>query len=181
MSDVWLGQTPPTTADRDATHVAVVPVEAVTEMEPGSHCTVLPNGKAALGGETIGIVDPFLRHKVKKGERFYLCLYPRSVTGLRHVYSHPALDAALGGVADRKQASEQWLRQFCASADCPGYETTIGLAVRHGQCGGEYDDEYLFFRDMDAHGEIPPEFWEHLEVVSGQKMTHRATHFTCSC
>lgn len=183
MSDVQLGLLAPVSAARDATHLAVVPVIAATEMEHGTHCEVRSDGTAGLGDNPIGIVDPFLKDNVKKGERFFLCLYPRTVTGLRHVYDHPALDAIATDEASRKQRSEQWLRAFCASADCPGYEMTIGMAVEHGQHGSArgYDDEYLHFNDMDAHGEIPAEFWEHLEVVSGRKMTRRATHFSCAC
>ena len=181
MSDVWLGQLAPQTADRDATHVAVVPLVAATEMEPGTHCKVLLDGTAGLGDDPIGIVDPFLKANVKKGERFFLCLYPRTVTGLRHVYNHPALDTVVAAEASRKQASEKWLRDFCGSVDCPGYEMTIAVAIEHGLHGGKQDDEYLFFRDMDAHGEIPEAFWDHLEVISGMKMGHRATYFSCTC
>lgn len=80
---------------RDAVHVAVAPVEAYEEMEPGTHVWLTPAGKAAYYApgtavEPVGIVDPFLTESVKQGERFYLFLYPNTVTSLRHVWTHPS-------------------------------------------------------------------------------------------
>lgn len=187
MSDVWLGKTPPAGADRDATHVAVVPMVAQEKLKPGTHVGAIGEGKASsFAEEKIGIVDPFLTAPVEYGERFYLCLYPRSVSGLRHVYTHPALD----GVDKLKASeSERWLRDFIAKSDCPGYNTVIAAAVgdhekNNGNDGYNYtsnDGEYLHFNGSDAYGEIPPEFWDHVEIVTGKKITKRATYFSCSC
>lgn len=57
----------------------------------------------------------------------------------------------------------------------------IGLAVNHGERGGEYDDEYILVRGSDAHADIPPEFWDHLQIVTGRNFAHRADFFSCSC
>jgi hypothetical protein len=72
-----LGQIITEAASRDAIHVAVIPMTATREMQPGEH---LANG----------IVDPFLKAPVKPGQRYWLCLYPGTVTSLRHVWNHPA-------------------------------------------------------------------------------------------
>lgn len=191
MSDVQLGLLAPDSADRDATHVAVVPVIASVDMWPGQHCGVLSDGRASpRGAEHIGIVDPFLKDEVKAGQKFFLCLYPRTITGLRHVYVHPVLDAMSEAPKTDREASERWIRDFIARSDCPGYGTLMAAAVGdHDKNYGEggylnskiYDDEYLHFGGSDAHGEIPDEFWHHVEVVTGRKPPVRAKYFSCSC
>lgn len=79
------------TARRDAIHIAVAPVVAQEWLNAGEHVT--RDGRhAEYGGEAVGVVDPFLRTGVDKGQRFFIFLYPDTVTGMRHVWSHPAFD-----------------------------------------------------------------------------------------
>jgi hypothetical protein len=83
---------------RDAIHLAVEPIEAGMDLEVGSDVGVGADGKAYHKGyefrviNPVGIVDPFLPRSVKKGERFWLVVYPRMITSLRHVWSHPAFE-----------------------------------------------------------------------------------------
>ncbi len=74
---------------RDAVHIAVAPVIATTVLEPGQHVGVV-DGVASKLAEHIGIVDPYLTYPVLPGQRFWLFLYPNTVTSLRHVWTHPA-------------------------------------------------------------------------------------------
>ncbi len=166
---------------RDAIHLAVMPVEAGMDLEPGEDVRLV-RGKALSANQHngIGIVDPFLREAVLEGQRFWLVIYPRKINSLRHVWSHPDIDDEPGTEAaivvnDKiKEMSEKWLRTFCASSNCPGYDEVMRRAVEND------DPDYLHFGD-DACGEIPPEFWDHVEVVTGKKMTNRASWFSCSC
>jgi hypothetical protein len=170
---------------RDAVHVAVVSVTATGRLTPGQHIgfkgTPGDNAPAGIVDEPIGIVDPFLDAAVQAGQRFWLYLYPRTITSLRHNWTHPKFADAVAGQAyappSAKLASEQWLRTFIEHADCPGYEQVIGEAVRAADNG----EEYVFFSGQDAHGDIPPEFWDHLAVVTGRKFDHRPEWFSCSC
>lgn len=170
---------------RDAVHIAVIAVVAKYRLEPGENV-----GKDGSKRNPIGIVDPFLKHTVKSGEKFWLFLYPRTITSLRHVWEHPAFpkeEEAPAAFVD-KRASELWLRKFADTCDCPSYETLIkavhGDNIADDDCdwaSSKIDDEYFYFSGIDAHGEIPEEFWHHIEVVTGKKCKYKPPYFACSC
>jgi len=78
---------------RDAIHIAIAPVTAGGRLLPGDHVKLDGRLMAVLchKDDGIGIVDPFLTcGHIDKGQRFYLFLYPNTVTSLRHVWTHPA-------------------------------------------------------------------------------------------
>lgn len=168
---------------RDAIHLAVEPVIAGERLNPGERITVTDGiASSADGDDVLGIVDPFLTKPVRKGQRFWFVMLPRTIKSLRHVWAHPAFPDEVGTNAPppaSKEASERWLREFINSADCPSYEEVMGAIA--GGNRSSYSDEYLHFDGSDAHGEIPPEFWDHAEVVLGRKLTQRPTYFSCSC
>lgn len=89
-----IGQLCGADARRDAIHFAVAPVEADADLRPGDHVGVR-DGRASRDGAAVGIVDPFLKGEIKKGQRFWLFLYPNTVTSLRHVWTHPAFTPKL--------------------------------------------------------------------------------------
>lgn len=169
-------------AGRDAIHLAVEPSIAAHELQPGAHVGFRENG-VGICDNPVGIVDPFLKSPVKQGQRFWLVVYPRQITSLRHVWTHPAFGEAV--TSEKKKNSEAWLRRFCEQSGSPRYERVIEL-IEKGTVKSEYgdsymDEEYLHFNGSDAHGSIPPEFWDHVENVLGKKMTQRPTYFSCSC
>lgn len=88
-----LGQFIGDSEKRDAIHLAVEPVTAGAELNPGQHITV-KGGIAypADRGAGLGIVDPFLPTYVRAGQRFWFVMYPRMVHSLRHVWTHPAFN-----------------------------------------------------------------------------------------
>lgn len=169
-------------AGRDAIHLAVEPAVAGMTLRPGEDIGFLDDGTAGIVDKPLGIVDPFLKAAVKKGQRFWFIVYPRQITSLRHVWVHPDF-SPVAGQADtpNKATSEKWLRDFVDQSDCPKYEEVIALAMKHARDGGEYDNEYILVHGSDAHGQIPSEFWDHLEVVTGVKAKYRANYFSCSC
>lgn len=80
---------------RDAIHLAVEPITAGEDLKPGQDIYIAESGQAfhtRLRGSPayVGIVDPFLpKSGVPRGEEFWLVVYPRRITSLRHVWSHP--------------------------------------------------------------------------------------------
>lgn len=92
---------------RDAIHVAVAPVTAAGRLAPGQHVGFVSPGETELvgvEGNPIGVVDPFLTENVQPGQRFWLFMYPNTVTSLRHVWTHPAFAPKVPAVA--KTANE---------------------------------------------------------------------------
>ncbi len=81
---------------RDAIHIAVIPVKATVTLKPGQHVGLIDDGNQELVApceSNIGIVDPFLSKDVEPQQRFWLFLYPNTVTGMRHVWTHPSFRA----------------------------------------------------------------------------------------
>jgi hypothetical protein len=195
MSDIGLGKIIDGKADRDAVHVAVAPVTAGQILTPGEHVGFMGDSPGCVGRvrETVGIVDPFLDRRVMTGERFYLVLYPNTVTGMRHHWSHPTFPDGDGWTAPSapdKAASERWLRNFMDQHGLNNYDGLVAVAsgqvesaIVDGDGWRDGGSGYLISCGNDAYGEIPDEFWSHVEVVTGRKIPHsrRASAFSCSC
>lgn len=173
---------------RDAIHLAVEPVIAGETLFPGQHIGLIDGKAVSNGVKMLGIVDPFLTGKVFEGDKFWLIVYPRQITSLRHVWSHPDFDDDRI-VTDYNKKSEQWLRDWCAqNENAPTYEDLIAVMTggRVSQCEGYGDSwvnegEYLFSNGSDASGAIPLEVWIHVENVIGKKLTNYPSYFSCSC
>lgn len=144
---------------RDAIHLAVEPVIAGQYLRPGMHVGIGENGKAFDRGPelNVGIVDPFLTTNVNEGERFWLVVYPRKITSLRHVWTHPAIDAVKEKEQDEKKISETWIRDWLDSKgiSASDYDSVLSAAVENT------DSDYLHV-GFEAYGDIPSEFWDHL-------------------
>lgn len=173
---------------RDAIHLAVEPVIAGERLKPGEDIGVV-NGIATTEAPFLGIVDPFLKTPVRKGEMFWFIMYPRQVNSLRHVWTHPAFPDSDVPVLDRSE-SEKWLREYIARTEGFSdwsYEDVLTVAGG-GEVGEASDDYYRLSHQggyissggRDAYGSIDPEFWRHAEIVLGRKLEH-AEHFSCSC
>lgn len=78
---------------RDAIHLGVEPAVCGFRMlNAGDHIGFDNKDEAVSGHQGIkhvGIVDPFLTKPVQPGEAFWLIVYPRQITSLRHVWEHP--------------------------------------------------------------------------------------------
>jgi hypothetical protein len=164
-------------AGRDAIHLAVEPVIAGCLLRPGQDVG-LSNGKAVhilehnTFTKAVGIVDPFLKKPVQPGERFWLVVYPRQITSLRHVWTHPAFEEANTPIS--APDSKRWLEKFCDERSLD-YDETIDAAL-HSNDG----EDVCFGNDIDCDRSIPVEFWRHIEAVTGERPP-RALYFRCAC
>lgn len=169
--------------ERDAIHIAVAPTIAATTLQPGQRVGLNDQGAAvSIVGKNIGIVDPFLVGPVKAGEQFWLFLYPNTIQGLRHQWSHPAYD---GIEAKARAASEKWLREFAANNFVP-YDEPPGYDAYAELLKAAEEGDFCFSGQPDELYQSGPqqEFWGHLETVRGKPFTtkHKANaSFRCSC
>lgn len=176
-------------AQRDAIHVAVCPVVAGEDLNPSERVILDKAGLAYerhVGGPPpAGIVDPYLEDCVLKGQRFWLCLFPGTVTSLRHHWTHPSFEEVLRGEpgpadADRA-ASERWLRDYAARVSCYDDSETAYRNMLAGLQRGE-----LFYYGSDLHSfdevEQPDELQYHASIILGRPINLSSfSSFSCSC
>lgn len=185
MSDIQrlgIGEVITTHQEKDAIHIPIIPVVAGEELKAGEHVKIENNCIFRTDKESIGVVDPYIRGIVLQGEGVWLFLHPGSVISLRHDWTHLSFIDE-----ETKKKSEEWLRNFCSTHNCPRYEIVmmaieddLGYDEDYG-CGSCIDDERLHFNGYDAGGIIPTEFWDHAEIVLGKKLPYKPKYFSCSC
>ncbi|AGR47833.2 hypothetical protein PHIM7_137 [Sinorhizobium phage phiM7] len=185
------------TQGRDAIHLAVENVVAAEKLFPGQDVGFVDDG-VGVCKKPVGIVDPFLKGPVFPGQRFWLVVYPRQITSLRHVWEHPAFPPAVEPsfesaspepeskpeeVIDVIAQSRKWIEDWAISIPLD-YDVVMEGARdmvnsrRRGSWG-----EYLCFGGLLEGEYVPAEFWNHYEVVTGETVAeeHRESFFTCSC
>lgn len=171
---------------RDAIHLAVENVIAGDYLKPGQHVT-LRGGVALLAGEengkAVGIVDPFLAKDVARRERFWLVVYPRQISSLRHVWEHPDFPPSELGMASAPtpgtvEHSKKWIADFAANVGL-----RVDILMQGAADHAVDDDEYLCFGGLLEGEFVPDEFWRHYEIVAGQSVPekNKSNFFTCSC
>lgn len=192
--DIGIGKLITEERGRDAIHVAVAPVTAACVLEVGTHVSIDSDGKACLGSHPIGIVDPFLKRSVKTGERFYLFLYPGSITSLRHEWIHPAfgeVQATPAPPADQKAVSEAWLREYAKKvnpyyAEGGYYYEKTGRDTSYEMLMEDLRGITITYHGIDMHSRSElideEELRHHASIVLGRPVNFDYfEYFSCSC
>lgn len=176
MSDLGIGKLVAGSAGKDAIHIAIAPMTATMELAPGQHVGIVDSQRAGVTEVPIGIVDPYLTAKVRPGERFYMFLYPNTVTSLRHEWVHPSF---VGAVFMEDSVAHKWIEEFAAELD-QTYNRLMEAATTWIQSNDyTYDNSERYKRVPVNRWE---EFWDHYETVTSTKVVDKkATFFTCSC
>lgn len=181
MSDPLLGQFPNPYAQRDAVHVAIIPVTANSKLSPGDKIGVTEDSGVFYSDsdpdEPIGIVDPFLQRSVNKGERFYLCLFPGSVYGMRHHWLHPQFQTKAES-DDGKSEMARLVVQKCADDAGISLDEIVRAANDYLDSG-----EYLCEGSRWDRHHLDESFWDAFEAFTGRKVPNddRGSFFSCSC
>lgn len=218
-----LGTCPiPENSGRDAIHLAVEPVicgplplmaGTRIKLAEGTHIKgqAIPCKVTMDGDDATGIVDPFIKGWVKPGQQFWFVVLPRTITSLRHVWSHPAFpEDAVSVYVDTSESvsnadmtrfldevtsrgsvpppdPEQsmavaWLKDYCANHLTERYDYIMAGAKQHLETG-----DYLY-GENDAgkfdHVDLDVYgFWEHYVKATKTEVPEQDRHsfFSCSC
>jgi hypothetical protein len=182
--EVKIGQLLTANEQKDAIHIAVAPVTANEEIMPGDEIGFIDSAAGLVGDcdKPIGIADPFLKRAIKKGERFYLFLFPNTVTGMRHEWQHPAFTTAMQA-SDKAADARRWIEQLAENIGDPF--DTFDLLMAHVQnCidGGSHFTEHGHESMRSIWYENEEQFWKHFETLTGNKKPHKyMSVFCCSC
>ena len=172
---------------RDAIHLAVDNVVAGQILIAGEDVGFLPDGTVGECSNPVGIVDPFLTEPVGKGDHFWLVVYPREITSLRHVWSHPAFKDETAEVdpvveeiiteLSEIDKSQNWINAFAASIPLDVYN------LMEGAKDFIENDEYLCYGGLLDGESVPKEFWIHYQIITQEKVEESNKHsfFTCRC
>lgn len=137
-----------TQTERDAIHIAVIPLVADNSFSAGMQVLLSKDGKASSEeGTVIGIVDPFLNVEISRGDRFWVFLYPNTVTGMKHHWSHPVIDKHFH---PKEEDVKNEIDKICNQINDYNYydswtvDKVLFLADKYWQHGdfycGDYDD-----------------------------------------
>jgi hypothetical protein len=208
-----LGEIIPANANvqRDAIHIAVAPMfigdddraspgDEVQIMDGTTDHVVVVRDREHYGGNPIGIIDPFLKldwksgqWNLKKGDRVWVYLFPNTITGLRHDWTHPLFERAERRVAVTKEdgakgEAELWLRQFAARWNFD-YDELISKASDVKGNTDTYGGPYIVAMGRDLHhrselGEDHDLFWKNLSILTGKEFGQDDIEnmgWSCSC
>lgn len=187
MSEIDLTTKPDKFGIRDAIHVAVVSLKAAGSMYAGDPVIWHEKGKSVKVVDSrlapIGIVSAFMKNGVNEGDLVWIMLYPNTVTGMTHHWSHPDFDSVKNEMS-LEQANliienmADELGTFIYGDDESRSETLIHHANRYcqHQSGCWSEDEY------QASPESWENFWKAYSVVTGNpEPTKNRVPFRCAC
>ncbi len=177
--DLKLGHIITDHQERDAAHIAVAPIIAAASMSPGEHVGLSDEGSAVPNHpRPIGVIDPFLRDRVRKGEKCWLFMYPNTITSLCHEWEHPAF-AKQEAKKQSRSESEIWMRHWAVCHMGEDYygmrseDEAFARAINAGHTLSVGPHE-------DARDHIDDEWWSHWEKITGQA-GKRDESFSCGC
>lgn len=193
---------------RDAIHLGVEPIQAGEDLRPGDHVGIDVRGKAMNMKcgyvKPVGIVDPFIQKRggIKEGEWFWLIVYPRQITSLRHVWEHPDFpnSGETGGTQLLKPvetATEEQKHKALLLIGEPvavakqtimdiadnlgvGYDELMDHAESHIKYGNYWvhEEDRGKFEGESIH---PDKFWPAYEIVTGKEAKNKGNFLSCSC
>lgn len=165
-----LGKLITTPQQRDAVHVAIAPVIADEDVSPGQHVGFVAKNRVSPAAEKlIGIIDPFLDDNVPADLHCWLVMYPDTITGLRHEWSHPEFEDTAHSVAYVRNAADLCgITYEQLLTDCRNYITGDGWHINMGS--------NEMYKDV-----VWSEFWLHFTNITGIETDEDYAPYSCGC
>jgi hypothetical protein len=181
MHDLGIGKLIAGDAQRDAIHIAVAPVVAGEELKAGYHVGLNEAGEAVGRTTSIGIVDPFIHTHVRKGETFWLFMYPNTITSLRHDWTHPAFKDEPPVVKEHvppAEAVKEMKKLISDKSGYRGYESIMDDADVWVKAGRATEDSDY---DFDLEDSEWDRFWELYEQIRGVRVAEdsKSSFYVC--
>ena len=186
---VQLGKLIEEETNRDAVHIAIIPMTSDEKLYPGQHVGIVDKKASSKAKKKIGIVDPFLLESaIYPGQIFYLCLYPNTITTIRHDWEHPSIKFH-DGVYQQEETPKNKIVEDMEAKAIKRIHDIADLA------GLEYEEIMQGAKDFLDYGDylcdggrwegfyIPEDFWDCYMLVTGITVPEhkRVNFFTCAC
>jgi hypothetical protein len=204
-----LGQIIPAGHKRDAVHIAVAPLQATTMLYPGQLVALdrsdPTKADADMTLKSVGIVDPYLQQPVGAGQWFWCFLLPKTITSLRHEWSHPdfpdvaGLSASVVPPDNRKSKLDEAKRQLAYIERETERQERQGAIKRIMVIANDLDltyeelmdaakswldhGDYLCDGDKFESAYLAGNFWDDYEKIMNTEVPgdKRANFFSCAC
>lgn len=181
QSKLGLGKIITSHQERDAIHVAVVPVVAGEKLQPGTHVGLRDGKAVSFPTQMFGVVDPFLKRPVQEDQTFWLFLYPGSITSLRHEWTHPAFPVIYPkseSALDPEGESRRWMEGFAHQVGYSYGELIERMTDVIANDGGWVGDDDA----QDRFNDVKTELLFHASRVIGVPMPNpENVYFSCAC
>ena len=189
MSEINLAGKPDKFGIRDAIHVAVVSLKAACSMYAGDPVIWHEKGKSVKVLDSdiapIGIVSAFMKGGSHEGDLVWIMLYPNTVTGMTHHWSHPDFQDEYLNFGMSLEEANSIIENMADSLDVYSYEDEtkaqrlIEIASRYCKHqNGCWPDEY----DRSIDSEDWENFWRAYSVLTGNpRPTENRVPFMCGC
>ena len=161
------------TQKRDAIHLATEPVVAAEKLFPGQDIGLVNGLGTTNAPKLLGIVDPFLKAPVFPGERFWLIVYPRQITTLRHIWEHPDFPeqtAVAAAIMPEQQVASTQLSiaiQYITD-EAEDINITYSDLMRQAADNEGADEIYTDTGRYIWPNEV---FWEHYSTITGKMVS----------
>lgn len=180
-----LGRIIDTEQQRDAIHVAIVPIVVSQRLLPGTHVGLNAKGEAAAGCNLVGVIDPFLREYVHPGQKCWLFIYPGTITSLRHEWTHPEFEDITAPTVDPLEDSKQWVRRYAEVHRPYDRELEFGKKDSYTEFMLRVEEGEIFYWGEDCHNlgdvEDSHELFLHLSRILGRPVNGESFTYSCSC